>query len=524
MAHCRASALSVIHGAEEPPTERLVQVVAVVVLTPDEAAITRDGSLPEPSFRPFPMSFGAREPEISWDELLAVGADEVPAPSFEGPNSEMNSTEQLAGDADEVPDALTPPEISSALPGLELPRLGAAHRWKRSTRELALLVAEEGDGLYIIAIGSVAGGARTRARGVRNVNVRVRHVLTEPVSFATPSAMLTIREQELLRQMMRSGLRPLSPRLGQRLLEVLEQSNPVVGAGLAAARDELNAETAARASARGEGLTVLAREANSSALHIFRPAWHTLRPEPDPHPSQFAFEVEDLAGATENDAITDDAGAFPGWDRSEHTRGGWWEFRSAGRRLLVKNINVSPQENQTGADLVYVRREPDAFVLVQYKLLATLSNGRPLFRADGRLEAQVQRMLELENSPPGTFAADDLDTYRIGNGFSFAKFVLPSAAQTERPGELVPGYYLPSEFARRVLLAPDSGPNGGAVHYVAETGHLTSDMFARLVRDGWIGSTGDVTAFLRSVFNLRDTSDALVIAVDEPTGNPADPE
>jgi len=38
----------------------------------------------------------------------------------------------------------------------------------------------------------------------------------------------------------------------------------------------------------------------------------------------------------------------------------------------------------------------------------------------------------------------------------------------------------------------------------------------RLVRDSWVGSTGDATALLREVFNLRDSDADLVLAVDEP--------
>jgi hypothetical protein len=56
----------------------------------------------------------------------------------------------------------------------------------------------------------------------------------------------------------------------------------------------------------------------------------------------------------------------------------------------------------TGADLVYVRRDPDAFALVQYKLLQQLKDGRLVFRPDGRLDNQVTRMLSLETCHEAT--------------------------------------------------------------------------------------------------------------------------
>jgi hypothetical protein len=188
----------------------------------------------------------------------------------------------------------------------------------------------------------------------------------------------------------------------------------------------------------------------------------------------------------------------------------------------VKNINVSPQENSTGADLVYVRRDPDAFVLVQYKLLDLLGDGRLVFRPDGRLDNQVARMLTLENTPRGAVSANDINTYRLGGGFSFVKFVSPVAARQKRPGELVPGFYFPSEYTRRLLIKPDTGPKGGVVYFVEDHRHISPETFARLVRDTWVGSTGDATTLLRELLNLRDSNADLVLAVDEPIETKAD--
>ena len=80
----------------------------------------------------------------------------------------------------------------------------------------------------------------------------------------------------------------------------------------------------------------------------------------------------------------------------------------------------------------------------------------------------------------------------------------------------MPGFYFPSEYARRVLIKPDTGPQGGDVYFVNDHRHLSPETFARLVRDSWIGSTGDATALLRKTFNLRDPDADLVLAVDEP--------
>jgi hypothetical protein len=72
-----------------------------------------------------------------------------------------------------------------------------------------------------------------------------------------------------------------------------------------------------------------------------------------------------------------------------------------------------------------------------------------------------------------------------------------------------------------MLTTPGVGPRGGAVHYVVEQRHISPETFARLVRDTWVGSTGDATALLRQVLGIRDTDADLVLAVDEPAGEPS---
>lgn len=51
--------------------------------------------------------------------------------------------------------------------------------------------------------------------------------------------------------------------------------------------------------------------------------------------------------------------------------------------------------------------------------------------------------------------------------------------------------------------------------------HISPETFARLVRDTWVGSTGDATVLLRQVLGIRDTDADLVLAVDEPAGEPS---
>jgi hypothetical protein len=155
-----------------------------------------------------------------------------------------------------------------------------------------------------------------------------------------------------------------------------------------------------------------------------------------------------LAELSERDVIVDDTVVFPGWDRSRRSVAGWWEFRSRGRRLLIKSIDATHYEARTGADLVYLRREPDALVLVQYKMLRQSGDGRWVYRIDRRLPGQLRRMIDCcqaaTNGDHEPTSASTVDSFRIGPSSAFVKFMQP----TRRLGadELTTGYYLPAEF------------------------------------------------------------------------------
>jgi len=260
------------------------------------------------------------------------------------------------------------------------------------------------------------------------------------------------------------------------------------------------------------------RDAVATALRIFRQRWRSAEPVPVAHPTDFAEDIDQTVRGVENDYIQDDAAVFPGWERSARTRSGWWEFQSRDRRLLIKNINVHPAETRTGADLIYVRRAPDSVVLVQYKLLQKLNKtGDLIFRPDGRLDRQVDRMLAFRGMQEDSVDIDPHE-YRIGHGFTFVKFLLDGGSTGLSDDELSSGYYMPSEIVRSMLSSPSKGPSGGEVHYVEHYRHIDGMTFVKLVQDSWIGSTGSATELLRQTVGLLESSlrDDTTIAVDEP--------
>ncbi len=250
--------------------------------------------------------------------------------------------------------------------------------------------------------------------------------------------------------------------------------------------------------------------------------WKDVVPEPTDQVgelrSEYADALVDSVVANEDDYITDDAAVFPSWQRSDRPNRGWWVFRSRSRRLLVKNINVSTAEGRTGADLVYVRRNPDAVVLVQYKLLEKSKKpARLLYRPnDGRLDSQVSRLLDLEKPQEGA-AERSVDDYRIGPGFTFVKFVAPYPPNRSEDDGLSDGFYFPAAILKKMLEKPDTGPSGGTVFYPDARRYIDPTTFVKLVQDNWIGTTAKATDVVFTALGLRmpEERTPFTIAVDE---------
>lgn len=456
---------------------------AFVSLTPEESAIAREGLLPEPSFRPWPNSEREREME-----------------------------EEAARELGDDPDAFNDP-VPPAPGELWFDRVASAQYWKQHGVAAAILTVGAPASRRIIGLGTVEGGARTGRPGVRRVEIRIGRMLEQPVELGTPIAELSPVQARVVADRLEGPMRPLPPVTGAALVVALENAIPGLRREMSALVHDARIR---RHAARRRKTTVApARDAASTALHLFTSQWHRLEPVAAPRPSELARRLANLAPELENDVISDDASVFPGWERAAYPISGWWEFHYGDRRLLVKNINVSPKETATGADLVYVRTDPDAFVLVQYKMVPAGRDGRPYYRVDRRLDGQLSRMQALESIERGPLDLDGEDEYRLGSGFTFVKFVRTEDSMRARPGELASGYYMPTELVQRMLRKPDVGPSGGRLLYVGQKRSLTAENFAHLVRSRWIGSTGSATIALTKLFGLSDVSN-VVLAVEEP--------
>jgi hypothetical protein len=182
-------------------------LVAVVILSPEEAEIALSGALWEPRYRPFQGSARGRKLE-EWEEVRRLAA-------------------ALSGKGDSVAFADSGTDLSPGpLASQRLPRIGAAHRWKRSAYEQTLLVARRDDRFQIIALGTVEGSSRAPIEGVRRLEIRVRHVLRQSIPLDEVRTGLDARQQALLDERLAGELRPLSPKLGLNVMTVLTERAP----------------------------------------------------------------------------------------------------------------------------------------------------------------------------------------------------------------------------------------------------------------------------------------------------------
>lgn len=435
-------------------------MVALLFPRPELLSVLLYGSAYDPTYRPFPG-----------------GRYDIESDLFEDDEQQ----EPEAGASYSVQ-----PVVAEALPMRA--DLMAGH-WRRHTTAMAVIVAGS-SATRLYGLVRLEAGPRLGNTGLRNGTITDRALFTSPVSLDEVVASLPSRHARTVRQAVSDEVsRPLPPGAGDAFLTALgERVDGIDAAASVLARQP-------RFRLLREGRTVFRFDTVTTTLRAFERDWRALAPAtvPEDPPD----EVAAIVRLYERDAITDDAGVLPGWERSRQTVAGWWEFRSGDRRLRVKNVDATHYERRSGADLIYMRRDPDTFVLVQYKMLSANDAGTWEYIEDDRLASQLARMQAISASS-SVAGVPDLRTFRLGPGATFVKLVEPPRSPRD-PDALLPGYYLPSEYMS--LLLPQPAPPGGSRRLAAPPArYLDGEVFIRLVRDAWLGTVADATDRLRSYF------------------------
>lgn len=197
--------------------------------------------------------------------------------------------------------------------------------------------------------------------------------------------------------------------------------------------------------------------------------------------------------AYEDDIIHRDLRVFPGMDvvRNEDITGVVEFENKDGEKLIVINANRKPLEKATGVDLIYLNRQYNAFVFVQYKMMEKNSEDAYYFYTNNQAyEEELNRMVQLMDRFSEEPISNSLIDYRFSNCPLFFK-VCRRIQMKQNDGSLTAGAYI--SFSHwNILLKDEStlGPRGGRRIGFQNLNkrYITNQIFVDLVRRGLIGT------------------------------------
>lgn len=362
---------------------------------------------------------------------------------------------------------------------------------------IGLLTFTDDEAVEAIALVSRGGAVATR-------KVRIR---IDEISEIEPPLQLTEIQAALepkFARHMRHGM--LAEETGNRVLAALEELRPELAGPLATLRARVRPPVVRRTKATHT--LALERDAVGLAMDLASiPLRDTLPPVDASAPERgFLRNLENVV--LREDAIVDhDATVFDGWDLGGRVSTGIARFVDGDHELVVMNANRTPIENVLGVDLVYYHETYDAFVLVQYKRMKQDKNRKWFYRPDSNHAKEMARMKKIPSQ-----AAKPVDAlnFRLNYGPCYFKLCPSKHEDGFTPG-LIKGMYLPIEYFEAIDAR---GPRGGEVYgYETVPRHLNNTQFIDLVRDGWIGSAGEVSKDLQALIeSLVGAGDSVVLA------------
>jgi hypothetical protein len=387
----------------------------------------------------------------------------------------------------------------------------SAPDWQPGRSELAL-ISFGGEVLHLAAL----------ARRGRLVASRKYHVLfSEAIDLnAVPIADIERRigsslEHHFVRSSQGIGGR-VPPATWAGVIRVIEELRPALAADIRHL-DDLRRKAGQRLVGHAWDIVAQERDAVGMALEIFgedRKAhlrrWLPAGEAPEPFLAGLA-----RVRLNEDQITIHDSRVFPGWRTLAPTTA-FTRFVRGGEELNVFYVNRAPLETTLGVDLIYYHHGYDAFVMVQYKTMrreGTRWIYRPLGSSHDRQLGQmrsVQSELDVRTGAIPTGSA----AYRLDSNAFFFKLCRPAEVKLLST-ELIPGMYVPLPLWD-VLFDSGSpqGPRGGARLIYGEARHLNNTTFASLVQDGWIGSRGTGSDYLKPIVEDSLSTDRSVVVAE----------
>lgn len=246
-----------------------------------------------------------------------------------------------------------------------------------------------------------------------------------------------------------------------------------------------------------------------------------------PHPAGSQSDNRSQYWVNEDQLIYFDYSRFADWLGADGGHVGWRQYSNStgSQRISVYYANRTPVESTLGVDLLYFHEGHGCYVLVQYKKMTVESDGKsPGYRPDVNLQRELQRMRDVDALCRYSDIKHGTMEYRLLPTPCFVKLCEAQSLVTGS-SEWIKGMYLAREQFEMILKSPASkGPRGGVrLSYDNVPRYLNATIFTTLLKDGWIGSRGMGTEYIRTLVEQSLATGRAVIlgihATDQPLGN-----
>jgi hypothetical protein len=247
-----------------------------------------------------------------------------------------------------------------------------------------------------------------------------------------------------------------------------------------------------------------------------------------PGPASYITRLRDVARgkAIEDRLIEHDAIVFDAlkMNRTDLIGTVVFEKQGTGERLYVTNANREKIESSLGVDLVYYNETYRSFVMVQYKRLRREGSDfvyRP--NNDKSFDTELRKMLYHDERLRSAFSGNPLD-FRLDPGVFYFK-MCTDALYDPLSMTMIDGMYFPLRYWQATGESDAfRGVRGGRRVSYDKTGRcLSNELFAKLVRFGWVGSfSGHFEMLQECVASSLAGKRSVVVAQSTKRGEVAD--
>ena len=363
--------------------------------------------------------------------------------------------------------------------------------------------------IVALGLGRSIGRSGDLDTGVRFANI---HVL-QPAALAAIIEKMKLNPYSSIVTALETG-GVLPPATGQKFFDALSELSP----GSSKILEKIRALQHQRSGAMTDHRRLLEEQRDAVALSLevagidSRRALQSWEVPSDNAPFLSGLNV---GGTSEASLIRHDATQFEDWLRVEGQIYDVVEFvdpNDANRKMTIAYADKEPLERVTGTDLIYYRHQNPGYVLVQYKRMKQRSGEGPplewLYRPDSQLTEEIRRMRQISVS--GT--SRGVDQWRLSQEPFYIKLCEDLMDRPEGR-KLTKGMYFPLGLFEEILESPKIlGPRGGkGIGWHNAQRWLSNTGFIELLREGWIGSFGDVTVHVTALVQRALEGDRGVI-------------